>query len=258
MFINERERQKEQSYLKGLISVVDPVHIGQQRGIEEGSIAEQNLFSNFLRVFSNEKNFSSLELIVLDIFSVCVCFKCCLVAQETVEYSNKESLGGICLVSRSTSAQQFYFVGCSSSYRIRLFSRLSQAVLICMLFSQVLQGFTFVVSLTSSTVSVWVLFLLLCRSFSVCLAFGCLAVFRVWFGCVWDVCVCVCLCLSCHCLCLKHRPRGGWHWTVVPFWTIALAKVGVMAGALTPSLHSGRLTGCSLFSPGIRNTADVY
>ena len=44
MFINERERQKEQSYLKGLISVVDPVHIGQQRGIEEGlrPVAKQN------------------------------------------------------------------------------------------------------------------------------------------------------------------------------------------------------------------------
>ena len=63
MFINERERQKERSYLKGLISVVDPVHIGQQRGIEKSRdlLLNKICFLTFcVCFFFNEKNFSSL------------------------------------------------------------------------------------------------------------------------------------------------------------------------------------------------------
>lgn len=47
--------------------------------------------------------------------------------------------------------------------------------------------------------------------------------------CVW-VCVCVfgllcVVCLPCPCLRLMSRPLRGWHWTVVPFWIIALERV---------------------------------
>lgn len=50
-----------------------------------------------------------------------------------------------------------------------------------------------------------------------------------------QVCVCVCVLvgccecvfvrLPCPCLRLMSQPLRGWHWTVVPFWTIALARV---------------------------------
>lgn len=36
---------------------------------------------------------------------------------------------------------------------------------------------------------------------------------------------CVFVCLPCPCLRLMSRPLRGWHWTAVPFWTIALARV---------------------------------
>lgn len=35
----------------------------------------------------------------------------------------------------------------------------------------------------------------------------------------------VCVWLPCPCLRLMSRPLRGWHWTAVPFWTIALARV---------------------------------
>lgn len=36
---------------------------------------------------------------------------------------------------------------------------------------------------------------------------------------------CAFVCLPCPCLRLMSQPLRGWHWNVVPFWTIALARV---------------------------------
>lgn len=38
-------------------------------------------------------------------------------------------------------------------------------------------------------------------------------------------CGLLCVFLPCPCLRLMSQPLRGWHWTVVPFWTIALARV---------------------------------
>lgn len=67
--------------------------------------------------------------------------------------------------------------------------------------------------------------------------------------CVWEwVCVCkrescgAIVCLPCPCRRPMSHPLRGWHWTAVPFWTIALARVSKAVSSvlcLPPSLAPG-------------------